>query len=95
MKEKSFEVKLNLQIEEQVQLLPAENAFCKISYKKKNLNFFIFSRYTDNTIKLYNDKKDYIKSLKWNCFISSIVTKSNSEFESNIIMGDYNGYLQN
>ena len=93
MKEKSFEVKLNLQIEEQVQMLPAENAFCKISYKKKNLNFFIFSRYTDNTIKLYNDKKDYIKSLKWNCFISSIVTKSNSEFESNIIIGDYNGYL--
>ena len=31
--------------------------------------------------------------MKWNCFISSIVTKSNSEFESNIIIGDYNGYL--
>ena len=52
----------------QINLLPIENSFCRLSQ-----NLFVFGRYTDSTLKLFNEG-NFKKILKWNCIVTSIIS---------------------
>ena len=68
----------------QINLLPIENSFCRLSQ-----NLFVFGRYTDSTLKLFNEG-NFKKILKWNCIVTSIIS---SEINNTFFIGDEKGFL--
>ena len=70
----------------QINLYPIENSFCRIS---KHL--FVFGRYTNSTLKLFNEGT-FTKTLKWNCIVTSIIS-SEINNDSFFFIGDEKGFL--
>ena len=85
--------KLNeMKIGKQIDIIPQENSFCKLSIKNKDIykKLLFFVRFSDGTLKLFKEKD--FKIFQWNCIITSIVSFE-SEFQNFIIIGDENGFL--
>lgn len=92
LREMKLGPKANLDIPNNIIYHPVKSALSKISLKNID-SIYIICRFIDNTFKFYTQK--YIKSFKWNCFVSSIETISSNENENEatIVIGDYDGFI--
>ena len=68
----------------QIKLLPIENSFCRISNQK-----FLFGRYTNSTLKYFNEGT-FKKIFKWNCIVTSIISYEINDY---FVIGDEKGFL--
>ena len=74
-KGKKVHLKHEIPFIEQEEFEPKYCSYCSLSSK-----LFVFARYSDNTFKLYTKHKKnqyYLRSYKWNCFISAITSNDN------------------
>lgn len=92
LREMKLGPKANLDITTIVNYHPVKSTLIKISLRNID-SIYIICRFIDNTFKFYSQK--YIKSFKWNCFVSSIETivSKENENEATIVIGDYDGFI--